>query len=110
MARIAIPNDSMRGVRPGLPARLTVDAFPKSDFGCVDARVASVEPDANDAGQYVAWLVVRAQDTGSRALVERLRPGLQVEAQIVSERRRLLDLLLSPIRRAASGPLAVTSR
>jgi hemolysin D len=107
MARVVIPNRSIREIHPDLSARLTAEAFPKDDFGYLDGTVITVEPDANDTGQYIGWLKLGANRQGRRSFAGNLRPGLQVQAQIIVERRKLIDALLRPLRRVAAEPLSV---
>ena len=92
-------------VQKGLMAKLKFEAFPFQDYGVVEGTVMDISPDAANKGgvNYYkvtiapskTWIATRGKDV-------MLRPGLSVRAEIVTERRTVLSLLLAPVRRFKS--------
>jgi hemolysin D len=92
-------------VQNGLPAKLKFEAFPFQDYGVVEGTVIDVSPDATnkDGVNYYkvtiapskTWISTEGKDA-------MLRPGLSVSAEIITDRRTVLSLLLEPVRRFKS--------
>ncbi len=92
-------------VQKGLPAKLKFEAFPFQDYGVVEGTVIDVSPDATnkDGVNYYkvtiapskTWISTRGKDV-------MLRPGLSVSAEIITERRTVLSLMLEPVRKFKS--------
>ncbi|HTR64010.1 MAG TPA: HlyD family efflux transporter periplasmic adaptor subunit [Candidatus Binataceae bacterium] len=102
LAEVWIPNDSMRRVRPSLPVRMKLKAYPYQQFGLLPGTLISVDPDANESGSYRAWIKPDRLTLGGHN-AERLRPGLALTSEIVVDQRTLLDVILDPVRRVGRG-------
>jgi len=102
-AEIKISNTSMRRIRPGLPARLKFKAYPYQDFGILDGTLEEVEPDADEAGAYRAWVRLAAFTLHGPHGPESLRPGLLLSSEIVVDQRTVLAVVLDPFRRLRGG-------
>ncbi|MGO9452463.1 MAG: HlyD family secretion protein [Candidatus Binataceae bacterium] len=103
LAEIWIPNDSMRRVKPPLPVRMKLKAYPYQQFGLLPGTLVSVDPDADQSGAYRAWIKPdRLTLTGAHG-AETLGPGLALTAEIVVDHRTVLDVILDPIRRVRRG-------
>lgn len=101
---LQVPDRAIASVRPGMPVRLRVDAFPYVTFGLLRGEVIDVSeaPVALQDGQprhYTARVALQRDHPG---IV--LQPGMGVTADVMRERRRLLDWLLDPLR-AGGGRL-----
>jgi multidrug resistance efflux pump len=107
LARVDVPNASMRRLREGLAGRIELDAFPREDFGHIRGEVLDIEPDADDTGRYRAWIQLTPDATTNETLVRGLKPGLHLDVRLIVERRRIIDFLARPLRKL-SGPLTVT--
>ena len=103
-ARVA--NKDVAFLVPGLPAKLKFDAFPYQDYGTISGVVQTVGPEADAAsgtntasGEFTFPItIVPAQTTIlARGNPVFLRAGLTVTAEVVTERKRVLSLLLEPI-------------
>jgi hemolysin D len=103
LAEVWIPNDSMRRVKPELPVRMKVDAYPYQQFGLLPGRLLSVDPDANEAGAYRAWVKPDRLTLEGAHGPETLRTGLALTAEIVVDQRTILDVILDPIRKVKRG-------
>ncbi len=103
-------------VRVGQPVRVKLEAYPFTDYGIVPGVVETISRDAIDMSQpgqqarrdeqgrpiqqglvYAARirLLKRTIMVGSK--VQRIGPGLAVQAEIVTGRRRIISYLLSPL-------------
>lgn len=89
---VTIPNRSVAGIREGVSARVKVDAYPFRQFGTVKATVTGVFP------------LVNKPEFGVRLQLEKnfimvndkpvpLEPGLDVEVDLLTERKRILELI-----------------
>jgi membrane fusion protein, hemolysin D len=103
LAEIWIPNDSMRRVKPMLPVRMKLKAYPYQQFGMLPGTLLSVDPDADKLGAYRAWIKPNRLTLNGAHGPEKLGPGLALTAEIVVDRRTILDVILDPIRRVKRG-------
>ena len=97
-----LPNKDVAFLEKGLPAKLKFDAFPFQDYGTVGGTVINVSSDARvdkDQGSFyeitIAPLQTQIVAKGKRIP---LKPGLTVTAEIITERKSILSLLLEPFR------------
>lgn len=95
-AELRVPNASMRRLRASLPVRMRLDAYPHQDWGVVEGTLLSIDPDADGEGHYKAEASLAV---GTLKGTEVLRAGLQFEADVIVERKSLLDYALDPFRR-----------
>lgn len=98
-ALLRIPNASMRRLQPGLPVRLRFAAYPYQDWGHLGGRLLRIEPEADEQGLYRAWVGLDAEELAGPAGRAKLRSGLELESEIIVEQRRVIDLILDPIRK-----------
>jgi len=92
-------------VRKGLAAKLKFDAFPFQDYGIVEGIVIDVAPDATTKDGVNYYKVTIAPSKKVISTDENdvmLRPGLSVSAEIITERRTVLSLILEPVRKFKS--------
>ena len=108
IAELLLPTRSIGLVETGDPARLRFDAFPYQQFGLVTAEIIQIDkallmPDSVTPLPYREPVYrVRAalsqQKIGSKGDGHPLRAGMQVQADILLEKRRLLDWVLEPLK------------
>ena len=106
-ARVKIQNASMGRLKHGMPVRIRFDAFPHQNYGFMLGRLLRIEPDADKDGSYAAWIALDDEKINGPYGVERLRPGLNVQADIIVDQKRLLDLALAPFKKLGT-PITVT--
>jgi HlyD family secretion protein len=99
LAAIQIPNVSMRRLRPGLLVRLRFDAYPYQDFGDLEGVLDRIDPDAGASGEYRAWVSLRQTTLRGVRGAAPVTPGLQLDAEMIVDRRTVLDYLLRPFQR-----------
>jgi len=90
-----VPNKDVGFLRPGLAARIKVDAYPFEQFGTAAGEVAQVLPNAGKDANFLVRikLITPVLDAGRSNL--HLFPGLTVTAEVMTARQRLLNLLFS---------------
>jgi len=102
-AEALVRNRDIGRIEPGLPAKLKIDAYPFQDFGVLPATVASIASDAvHDHEVGSAYKVILTPGTNpitKRGRPVELRNGLTLTADIVTDRRTILSILLDPFRR-----------
>lgn len=106
-----LPNHQAGLVEVGMPVNLKFDAFPYQDYGVMTGRVLSISPDAQvDETLGAVYRVDIDLDTthiahGSETIA--LRAGQTATAEIVVRQRRIISLVLEPIRKLQKGNLSL---
>ncbi len=95
-----VPNKDIAFIEKELPAKLKFDAFPFQDYGTVDGTVIEVAPDAQVGKDGVSFykVLIAPERTSMMAKGKAipLKPGLALTAEIVTERKSVLSLILEP--------------
>ena len=86
----SVPNKDVGFLRPGLEARVKVEAYPYQQFGVAQARIVNVLPNVGKDSNFRVRLRLLQENLGEGAW---LFPGLNVEADILTRKQRLLKLL-----------------
>jgi multidrug efflux pump subunit AcrA (membrane-fusion protein) len=98
-----VPNKDIAFIEKGLPAKLKFDAFPFQDYGIVEGTVIDVSPDAQVdkalGSFYKVTIAPGKREIAAKGKNVPLRPGLAVTAEIITERKSILSLLLEPFRK-----------
>jgi len=107
IAELLLPTRSIGLVKTGDPARLRFDAFPYQQFGLVAATIIQIDRALLMPGSATPWplrepvyrvrAVLSQQTIGRAQQTYPLRSGMQVQADILLEKRRLLDWVLKPL-------------
>lgn len=107
-----IPNRDVGFIREGQPVRVKLEAFPFTEYGFVEGTVETISRDAieqeqskgpSPAGSPQQSLVyaVRIKLASKSLMIGRrlqpIGPGLAVQAEIKTGKRRIIQYLLSPI-------------
>jgi multidrug efflux pump subunit AcrA (membrane-fusion protein) len=102
-----VPNKDMTFIETGLTAKLKFDSFPYQDYGTVDGSIIYVSPDAQvseESGSFYKVLIAPEQTSvKAKGKDIALRPGLSLTAEIVTDRKSILNLLLEPFSQLKSG-------
>lgn len=109
VAELYLPTRAVGFIEPGQEVRLRVEAFPHQRFGTVSARVTAVSrtvlapSEAAIPGLAIQEPVFRVEAALDHELIEAygqalpLQPGLMVSADIVIDRRNLIEWLFDPL-------------
>jgi hemolysin D len=85
-----------------MTTQIKLDAFPYQDFGLVSGKVLSVSPDSkameNGSQVYRVDIALDRPTIQVRGQQIELKTGQTGTAEIMTRRRRIMDLLLDPIR------------
>ena len=97
-----LPSHEAGFVKPGMVTQIKLDAFPYQDFGVVSGKVLSVSPDSKmlkDGAQvYRVDIALDRPNIRVRGQTIELTMGQTGTAEIITRRRRIMDLLLDPIK------------
>lgn len=89
-----IQNKDTAFITKGLPARVKVDAFPYRKFGTIEAKVLSLYPIPNKA-EFTVRLGLEKSTIKVRDKDMPLKPGMTVAVDLLTEKRRLIEIFLS---------------
>ena len=108
VAELLLPTRSAGFIEPGQVARLRFDAFPYQKFGFINSKVERIDkallltadvsvPLALSEPVYRVRSRLAQQQVNFAENRFPLKPGMMLEADVILERRRLVDWLLEPI-------------
>lgn len=116
-----IQNKDIGSVSVGQSVAIKLEAFNFTDHGTIDGKLINISRDAIDQSQGPAGtardengrpvkpglvyattvqLDCRFKDGARNSLCDQIRPGMSVQAEIKTGRRRIIQYLLSPISQA----------
>jgi hemolysin D len=96
-----VTNRDVGFLQPGVEARIKVDAFPFQQFGTARARVSKVLPAVGSNTSFIVQLEMLDQKLIVNGAEYNLFPGLTVHADLITGRRRMLEVLMQRQDRAA---------
>ena len=89
-ARLFAPSSSVAHIQPGLPVALRVAAYPFQKFGTVAGRVRTVsDTTVGPESVYVLEVSLDRQYLDHAGVQRALRPGMEVTAELTTDRRAL---------------------
>ncbi len=102
MAEVLIDPANISEVAVGVKAKIKLDAFPFQRFGYLEGRVATVTPDAIQAktkeGKSAYYVRIELDKTsGEQSLANKLIPGMTLIAELVTDRRTVLEYIFDPL-------------
>jgi HlyD family type I secretion membrane fusion protein len=103
----SLPNREAGFVKTGMPVQVKLDAYPYQDYGIMTGKVIAISPDSKpdeklgavyrvDVALNRTYVTVRHQNI-------QLKAGQTATAEIIIRRRRIIDMLLDPIRQLQKG-------
>jgi len=108
-AEVAIANQDIGFVNAGQTAEVKLETFPYTRYGTVEAKVEVVTADAvtdeKKGSYYPAILTLSQKDMNIDGKRVPLSPGMNLTAEIKTGKRRVIDYLLSPVKRAGNESL-----
>ena len=104
-----VTNKDVGFLRPGVEARIKVDAFPFQQFGTARARVTRVLPAVGSNASFVVQLEMLDQKLIVNGTEYNLFPGLAVHVDLITGRRRMLEVLMQRQDGGAPPPSSPTT-
>lgn len=89
---VTVPNKDVGDIKEGISARVKVDAYPFREYGTVKATVTRVFPMA-DKDEFAVRLRLETNFITAKGKKIPLEPGLTVQVDLLTERKRILELL-----------------
>lgn len=97
-----LPNREAGFIKPGHPAQLKFDAFPYQDYGIIPGKVLTISPDAKPderlGAVYRVEIQIDPQHLVNNNQPIKFKPGQTANAEIITRHRRIIDVILDPIR------------
>lgn len=107
----ALPSQEAGLVEEKMPVNIKFDAFPYQDYGIITGTVTSISPDAEVDEEIGAVYHVEIDlDQASFEYEGKsvpLKAGQTATAEIIVQRRRLISLVLDPIRKLQKGKISL---
>ncbi|MBG5881535.1 HlyD family type I secretion periplasmic adaptor subunit [Providencia alcalifaciens] len=101
LAEVKILNKDIGFIQEGLKADVKIDAFPYTRYGTIEGEVLSISRDSTQDDNLGLVYLAQIGLSSKQLLVEgeqiEMTPGLSIVAEIKTDKRRLIDYLLSPI-------------
>jgi hemolysin D len=106
-----LPSQQAGLVQTGMAVQIKLDAFPYQNYGLVAGQVLSISPDATIDKQlgsgYQVEIALRQRSVSDRERVIPLKAGQTASAEIIVRQRRIIDMLLDPIRQIQKSSLKI---
>jgi membrane fusion protein len=108
-ARLFVPSRAVGFIEPGQQVLLRLSAFAYQKFGQVEGTVTRVErspvSDASAGSEPVYRITVklRKQAVMAYGRTQQFKAGMQLEADILQDRRRLIEWVIDPLISATTG-------
>ena len=107
----SLPSREAGFVQPGMPVQLKFDAFPYQEYGIIPGKVMEVSPDAKPDEKLGAIYQVRVElernSVASHQGTVKFKAGQTASAEIVLRHRRIVDILLDPIKQLQKGGISM---
>ncbi|MEQ4673659.1 HlyD family type I secretion periplasmic adaptor subunit [Providencia vermicola] len=109
LAEIKILNKDIGFIHEGLKADVKIDAFPYTRYGTIDGEIISVSRDSTQDENLGLVFLGQIGLNKKELFVDgeniELTPGLSIVAEIKTDKRRIIDYLLSPINEYTSNAM-----
>jgi HlyD family secretion protein len=106
-----LPSQEAGLVKLNMPVKIKLDAYPYQDYGLINGTVSYISSDSKpheELGQVYQIEIALAQnyiiDEGKKVI---FKPGQTANAEIILRRRRIIDILLEPIRGLQKGGVSL---
>lgn len=106
-----LPNREAGFVKTNMPVQIKFDAFPYQEYGLVSGKVTSIsadaKPDEKLGAVYRLEVAIERNSQGENNRSIQLKAGQTASADIIIRRRRIIDILLDPIRQLQKGGISL---
>jgi hemolysin D len=106
-----LPSQQAGLVQTGMAVQVKLDAFPYQNYGLISGQVSSISPDAAIDKQlgsgYQVEITLNQHAVHDRDRVIPFKAGQTASAEIIIRQRRIIDVLLDPIRQLQKTDLKI---
>ncbi len=106
----SLPESQAGFLKTGLPVKVKFDAYPYQDYDVIAGTVASISPDTvsvqGSSPVYKVEITLERNYVTEGQEQIQFKPGQTATADIIIRRRRILDILLEPIRKLRDSGVA----
>ncbi|NJL46286.1 MAG: HlyD family type I secretion periplasmic adaptor subunit [Leptolyngbyaceae cyanobacterium SM2_5_2] len=106
-----LPSEKAGLVKTGMPVNVKLDAFPYQDYGIVTGAVHAISPDTKAHEQmgavYRVEITLDATDITHEGESVAFKAGQTATAEIIVRKRRIISLILEPIRKLKRDSLSL---
>ncbi|WP_425409691.1 HlyD family type I secretion periplasmic adaptor subunit [Hyphococcus sp.] len=105
MAEVRVNPKDIGHIAVGLETDVSVTTFDPNRYGKIEGRVAHVSADTftderTGDSYYIAYVSLPQQEIGTGNAKRQLTPGMQVQAEIVTQTRTMMQYILKPVSRS----------
>lgn len=105
-----LPNQEAGFVEQGMPVQVKLDAYPYQDYGVIPGRVTEISADAKSNKQlgevYRVEVQLERDHVTKNQQVIPFKAGQTATADIIIRKRRIMDVLLDPIKQIQKDGLS----
>jgi hemolysin D len=102
-----LPNKDAGFIKEGMPVQIKMDAYPYQEYGIIPGTVTQISPDAKSTEQMGEVYRVEVELKRNYIVKDRqkipFKAGQTATAEIIIRRRRIVDILIDPIRQLQKG-------
>lgn len=103
----ALPNREAGFVKPGMEVQVKLDAYPFQDYGIISGKVLTVspttKPDERLGPVYLLEVALNRHSINTKNQTVKFKAGQTATADIIIRRRRIIDILLDPLKKLQHG-------
>ncbi|UDN34988.1 HlyD family type I secretion periplasmic adaptor subunit [Proteus sp. NMG38-2] len=100
-AEVNLLNRDIGFIHIGQKAMIKIDAFPYTRYGTIEGKIINIAKDSIQHEQlglvYPATIKLNKQNIEKNNQYYQLTPGMSLVAEIITDKRRVIDYILSPI-------------
>jgi hemolysin D len=101
-----LSNQQAGFVKKGMAVKVKLDAYPYQDHGIIAGKIVAISPDSQVSEQlgqvYRVDIALDRHYVNAKGQTIQLKPGLTASAEIVTRKRRVMDVLLEPFQKLRS--------
>ena len=96
----------------GQEVELKLDAYQFQDYGMLRGKVINLSPDTitengKDTYVYKAYISIEKNELNLKNKNEAVKVGMTLKGEIKTEKRRIIDFILSPIKKSLRESMSI---
>jgi hemolysin D len=101
-----LSNQQAGFIKLGMPVKVKLDAYPYQDHGTIAGKIVAISPDSTSSEKlgevYRVDIALDRHYVTAKGQKRQLKPGLTATAEIVTRKRRVMDVILEPFQKLRS--------